>query len=57
MANYFLMTRPNTTKSRGLAKVGAYAERTLRLAAGRHVAKFALQTHRNFGSLASWENW
>jgi hypothetical protein len=57
MANYFLMTWPNTTKSRGLAKVGAYAERTLRLAAGRHVAKFALQTHRNFGSLASWENW
>jgi hypothetical protein len=44
-------------KKRALAKVGAYAERTLRLAAGRHVAKFALQTHRNFGSLASWENW
>jgi len=56
MANYFLMTWPNTTKSRGLAKVGAYAERTPRLAAGRHIAKFALQTHRNFGSLASWEN-
>jgi hypothetical protein len=56
MANYFLMTRPNTTNSRALAKVGAYAAWTPRLAAGRHIAKFALQTPRNFGSLASWEN-
>jgi hypothetical protein len=38
----------NTTKSGALDRVGAYAE--------RHTAKFALQTHRNFGSLASWEN-
>ena len=27
-----------------------------RLAARRHITKFALQTHCNFGSLASWEN-
>jgi hypothetical protein len=38
----------NTTKSGALDRVGAYAE--------RHTAKFALQTHRNFGSLASWKN-
>jgi hypothetical protein len=43
--------KPNVRQDRRFALIGHPGSPTR-----RHIAKFALQAHRNFGSLASCEN-